>query len=403
MKDIAVIGGGASGLSFAVMIGSLCPDASVSLFEANDRVGKKLSVTGNGRCNISNKKLCADRYHGDSTLAEKLIYDFGTKKQEKFFRSIGVVFTDDGDDRLYPMSFQAGSVTDALRFAAASWGVEINTDCRVASVKRIGGGFSVEYNGKSENFRSVVIACGGKAGGKLGSTDGYEILRSLGHKTEPLYPAVTQLKTDGPVRQLKGIKTDALVTLESDGFVRSEYGELLFCDYGISGPPVLQLSGFAKAGSVVTVDLCTKLSENETKEELLYRKNSFGARPLSELFTGFLNKRIGQTVLKLSGADINAPCNSLDGKTLSAAVGNIKRMELRVTGNTGFENAQVTAGGASTSQFFDSLMSKKAPGLFAIGEVLNVDGDCGGFNLAFAWASAAAAAKGVSNFLEGKK
>ena len=402
MRDIAVIGGGASGLSFAVMVGSLCPDVSVSLFEANDRVGKKLSVTGNGRCNISNKRLVAERYHGDAAFAAKLLDGFGTNEQAEFFRSIGVIFIDEGDDRLYPMSLQAGSVTDALRFAVLP-GAEINTGCRVTSVKRIGTGFSVEYNGKSDNFRSVVIACGGKAGGKLGNSDGYDLLRTLGHKIEPVYPAVTQLKTDGPVKQLKGIKTDALVTLTDNGFIRSEYGELLFCDYGISGPPVLQLSGFARVGSIVTVDLCTRLSEPEITEELLYRKNTFGDRPLSELFTGFLNKRIGQTVLKLSGADINAPCNSLDGKTLSAAVGNIKRMKLKVTGNTGFENAQVTKGGASTAQFFDSMMSKKAPGLFAIGEVLNVDGDCGGFNLAFAWASAAAAAKGVKDFLEGKK
>lgn len=403
LKDIAVIGGGASGLSFAVMVKEKLKSANVTVFEANDRVGRKLSITGNGRCNISNKNLSASRYHGDSALAERLLGLFGTQQTEKFFRSIGVIITDTGDDRLYPLSLQAASVTDALRFAALERGVLINTGCRVTSVKRQNGAFSVGCNGKEELFRTVVIACGGKAGGKLGGTDGYDILRSLGHKIEPLYPTITQLKTDGPVRQLKGIKTDAKVTLCLGDMSRTETGEVLFCDYGISGPPVLQLSGFAAQGSVISLDLCMKFSGEQVRAELEYRRKAFADRPLSELFTGFLNKKLGQVILKMSGADLNAPCRYLCDRALADTADTVKGMRLKVTGNTGFENAQATAGGASTAQFFDTMMSKKAPGLFAIGEVLNVDGDCGGFNLAFAWSSAAAAADGVTEFLKDKK
>jgi predicted Rossmann fold flavoprotein len=177
---------------------------------------------------------------------------------------------------------------------------------------------------------------------------------------------------------------------------------VLFCDYGLSGPPVLQVSRLAEGGNAtISLDIIPDMTEAEIKSEILRRTELFKDRPVSELLTGFIHKRLGQVLLKTAGADVNASVSTLDEKVVGKAAKMMKDWRFKVTGTTGFENAQVTAGGAQVAQFFDNLMSKKAKGLFAIGEVLNVDGDCGGFNLAFAWSSAFAAANGVADFLNG--
>ena len=404
MTDTIIIGGGAAGLCLAVILKQQTPDCSVKVLEAQNRVGKKLATTGNGRCNISNKKLEIKNYHGDRELAYKLIEGFDFSKQADFFRSIGVIFSDVGDDRVYPMSLQAASVTDALRFAAMEQGVEIITDFKVSSIKRENGMFLV--NGDPNLLaKTVVVACGGKAGGKLGSSDGYNLLKSLGHKIVPLFPSIAQLKTDVTfIKRLRGIKLEATVTLTSSMGSRTESGELLFCEYGISGPPVLQVSRFANGNEpFVLLDLVPMFDETEITNEIKSRRKLFPKRSVEELFTGFINKKVGQAVLLWVGVPATGLCGELSDRQISDTVKLLKNLKLKVISTTGFENAQVTAGGADTSQFFCNLMSKKAKGLFAVGEVLNIDGDCGGYNLAFAWASAYAAAKGIADYLNNKE
>ncbi len=402
MKKIAVIGGGAAGISFAVMLGRIDSDVKITVFEALDRVGKKLATTGNGRCNITNLKLNIERFHGDKELCDRLISAYGYKEQEEFFNSIGVVLTAPEDDRVYPLSFQAASVTDALRFAAADLGVEIRVDCRVKAVKRFENAFEVVSSFGSERFDAVVVATGGQAGGKMASSDGYDILKGFGHKIESCFPSIVQIKTEPRlVRQLKGIKVNANVTISSADGVRSDFGEVLFCDYGLSGPPVLQVSRLANGkNAVITIDLLPQMSEERLKEEIEFRVKSFKNRLASELFAGFINKKLSQVIMKECGINIGGLCSEIDTKSIDKLTLMLKELRFGIIGTTGFSNAQVTAGGAQGSQFFDTLMSKKAKGLFAVGEVLNVDGDCGGFNLAFAWASAFAAANGVAEYLK---
>ena len=402
MQKIAVIGGGAAGLSFSIMAKRLLPDCEITIFEKADRVGKKLSTTGNGRCNITNESLTCERYHGDSDFAIKAINKFGVNESKEFFKSLGVIFTTLEDGKVYPMSLQAASVTDALRFALDELGVSICLNTAVTEIKRENQAFSVIAENKTYKFDVVVIATGGKSGGKLGSEDGYRFLRQMGHKTIDLNPAIVQLKTETDfVRQLKGIKVEGAVTLTSSLGARKEFGEILFCDYGISGPPVLQVSRLAAGDNAkVSLDLIPSMTEDEIYSELSRRVKLFSNRASSELFAGFMNKRLGQVVLKISGGNINSALCEIDDKILRKTAKNIKNMTLKVTGTGGFENAQVTAGGAKPEQFFDNMMSKKVKGLFAIGEVLDVDGDCGGFNLAFAWASANAAANAVTDYLK---
>ena len=236
----------------------------------------------------------------------------------------------------------------------------------------------------------------------MGSVDGYAILKSLGHKIEKVFPAVVQLKTEpSVVRRLKGIKVDATVTARSQSGKRVEFGEVLFCDYGLSGPPILQVSRLLDGGNMtVSLDLMSDMSRDEVRTEILRRREAFPNRQLSELFAGFLHKRLGQVVLKCAGVDISAKLDTLSGKAVDRIADIIKSFEFKVIGTTGFENAQVTAGGAQCAQFFPTCMSKKAKGVFAVGEVLNVDGDCGGFNLGFAWASAFAAMNGINEYIK---
>lgn len=401
MTDVAIIGGGAAGLALSVMLKRDTPDISVTVFEAAERVGRKLSVTGNGRCNITNTELSARHYHGDTDFAAALLENFGFDRQEAFFKTLGVDFTVSEEGRVYPRSLQAASVTDALRFKAEEIGVVLKTGCRIERIERVNGAFA-PLPDKKELFRTVAVATGGSAGGKLGNDSGYAILKSFGHKIEKVFPSVVQLKTSPEtVRQLKGIKTDATVTAESSLGRRSEFGEVLFCDYGLSGPPVLQVSRLCNGEKpVISLDIMPDKSKEELFRELVERKKLLKNRVVSEFFTGMLHKRLGQVILKSAGADMSGTVGALSDKILATAADIIKSWKFKVTGTAGLENAQVTAGGAQAAQFFENCMSKKVKGLFAVGEVLDVDGDCGGYNLAFAWSSAYAAANGIKEYLK---
>lgn len=401
MTDALIIGGGAAGLALAVMLKTDRPDLTVTVLERADRVGKKLATTGNGRCNITNTDLNPERYHGDCDFAADVLSQFGFDRQKEFFESLGVLFCTEDGGKVYPRSLQATSVVDALRFKADELGVVTMLNTVVQEVKREAQGFTVVCADKTLKAKTVVVAVGGQAGGKLGSVDGYSILKSMGHKIEKVFPSVVQLKTvTDVVRQLKGIKVDALVTARSDLGYRTEFGEVLFCDYGLSGPAILQVSRLAEGGNMtVSLDLVPDMSEDDVKQEILRRCEAFSNRNAGDMLTGFLHRRLGQVVLKCSGVDLNSSCGDTPEKTILRIAKMLKAFSFKVLGTMGFENAQVTAGGAQCAQFFPTCMSKKAKGLFAVGEVLNVDGDCGGFNLAFAWSSAFAAANGIKEFL----
>jgi predicted Rossmann fold flavoprotein len=402
MQDVAIIGGGASGLCLAVMLKQRAPTLSVTVFEKNDRVGKKLSITGNGRCNITNTHLESQFYHGDTASLPTILSKFGYQRQKEFFKSLGVLFIVESDGKVYPMSYQAASVTDALRYTASELGVMLLTEHEVTSIIKKENFFEITVLKDLWQFKTVVIACGGQAGGKLGNTSGYRFLKAFNHKVEKTFPSVVQLKTDIElVRQLKGIKVNGIITAVSEYGTRTEQGEILFCDYGLSGPPVLQVSRLSNFPPVyVVLDLMPLMSKDDIREHIKSVCTLYPTRPVSELFTGFMNKRLGQVILKSCGANMKSTIGELGNDTLNKTISSIKSLRLKVVGNTGFEHAQVTAGGAQVSQFFDNLMSKKVKGLFAVGEVMNIDGDCGGFNLSFCWASANSAADGIISYLK---
>lgn len=382
--DLLIIGGGASGLSAAITAARLCPKAKIIIAEKNKRVGKKLAVTGNGRCNISNSDLDACHYHGDRDFAAKALKNFSFDDTVEFFDSLGVIIKTEDDGRAYPYCLQAASVVDALRFECDRLKIITLTEFEITGIKHSNNKFYCSGADKI-TAKSVIFAAGGCAGGSLYGTDGsaYSLLNGVHIVIEPK-PVIVQLKTENSVtKRLKGIKINADVDIGG----HSCYGEVLFCDYGLSGPAVMQLSRYAQAGSTVSLDIMPEYSEAEVHE--LLKKRLTLNRQDDEFFTGLLNKRLGQTIAAICGGVKNLP---LLAKT-------IKSLEFKVTGNMGFKNAQATAGGIDTNEFELNMSSKKIPGLFCCGEALNVDGDCGGYNLQWAFCSAFIAAKAASEFL----
>ena len=399
MCNIAIVGGGASGLCCAILLKRQCKKISVTIYEAKERVGKKLAVTGNGRCNISNAFLDRHRYHGDAEFAMNIISKFDFSNQKSFFESIGVPFVE-ANGKAYPRSLQAASVVDALRFEAEELGVNIRLSDTVDSIERIGNKFII----KNKEYDAVLLATGGIAGSKNLNNYGYDILRKFGHKIEQPFPSLVQIETDTDiVRQLQGIKIQADIIIETHNRTKRESGELLFCEYGISGPPVLQISRLVSAShSTIKIDITPEYTKEELTEFISQRVIHNPTRKISELFAGFINKKLSHVIFKKVGININDTCNTINHSKINELANELKSFTLKAKRTKGFENAQVTAGGAQTAQFFDTLMSKKVKGLFIAGELLNVDGDCGGFNLAFAWASAYVASQGIIDYIENR-
>lgn len=410
--DTLIIGGGAAGMCAAVALKQDNPSLKVAVIEQLARVGKKLILTGNGRCNITNSDLSDDKFHSESGEFFKVILEkFGRQHTEKFFENLGIVFTVDDRGRVYPCSLQASSVVDALRFAAEDVGVEIFTETKMISYEKTGEKISVNTDKGEYICKSLLITAGLFSGGKKMGSDGsvFNLMNDKGYEAVKVTPAIVQLRTQTEiVKQLKGIKVDANATLKCNGQVlRKEFGEVLFCDYGLSGPPIMQISREVdreKGQKTVSLDLMPQYDFNELTEMLEKRVKILSSRKLEEFFTGFLNKRVGQIIVKTAGLKLNDGVSVLTKSHIKKMVSLIKCLSFEVLSSTGFENSQVTAGGISLAEFDENtLMSKRENGVFAAGEILDVDGDCGGYNLQWAWSSAFCAADAIQKYLGGAK
>lgn len=407
--DVIIIGGGASGLACADVLKMNSADISVCLLEGLPRVGKKLITTGNGRCNITNKKIEASRYHGKNPLfCRWALGTFDNFTAEVFFNRLGVIFYYDEKGRAYPYSMQASSVVDALRLFAEKSGVEVFTETPVTAIECTKGGYKVYSGNNCFKAQNVVVAAGLLSGGeKLGSNGSMlKILKNMGYKTVSTTPSLVQLKTENTLtNSLRGIKVTAKATLilNKKAFCEN-YDEVLFCDYGLSGPAIMQISREAARATndaEISLDLMPDYRKESVYDMIRYRAAVLKDRNLEDFFTGMLNKRVGQAVIKLCGLKLSSTADSLSTDDFKALTEIIKDMRFKVTGNTGFSNSQVTAGGLDTTLFDDeTMMSDIHKGLFCIGEILDIDGDCGGFNLQWAWSSAMAAAEAICDRLD---
>lgn len=393
MKKIAVIGGGASGLMAAITAAR--GGAAVTIYEKNDRVGKKLLATGNGRCNLTNTEAERKNYHGGAAdfvcRAEKR---FWVEETLDFFSEIGLMTKTEDGGKVYPYSDRASSVLDVLRAELERCGVRMVCGFDVKEIRKKGGAFKIfSYDGRAEAADFVIFSAGGKASPSMSGGSGYDILKAVGHTVTSLRPSIVQLKADNKnLGGLKGVKCRARLTL---GGV-SSFGELLFTDGGLSGPPAFFLSSYYEPGreNFAEIDFFDSFSEKELFNTI--RKNAQLFSDCGQLFTGMLHKSIGAAVLKQCGISHCADCKSLKNRELSEICRTLKHFPCRITGTASWNNAQVTSGGIKAGEVDgETLQSKKCDGLYITGEILDIDGDCGGFNLQWAWSSGYIAAESV--------
>lgn len=412
--DIAVIGGGASGLVAALAAAKLGAEReiplTVTVLERQDRVAKKLLATGNGRCNFTNIGAEEKNYHGrDVDFVVPAMTEFNPLSNIHFFCEMGILPRYEDEGKVYPYSGQASSMVDVLRLTAARWNVGIVTDCRVEALAKEGALFYIKCGDQSHWARRIIMATGGMAAPDLGGNgSGYKILTSLGHGQVPLFPSLVQIKTDNSLpKALKGIKFKGAAALyNGKTLLRREYGEVLFTEYGLSGPPILQLSRCLAENQygdiTVALDFFPEFTEEKLRELLCERRRHLGHLTLEHFLTGMMNKKTGQLLLKrVLETQLSRKVSALSDHDIEKMVHALKRYSLSVLGALGWKNAQVTAGGIDTRDFDDTTMeSRVTPGLYACGEVLDIDGDCGGYNLQWAWASGRLAGERAALSLE---
>lgn len=393
MGSVLVIGGGAAGLAAAIAAAE-CGD-TVTVAEKMDRVGKKILATGNGRCNLMNTG--APRYPGNAAFAADVLSHCGAEAQKAFWEHLGLRLRQEEAGRVYPVSSQASSVLDALRLQLTALHVRVVTGVSITALQRENDGWTaLSADGQQFRANRVIISGGGCAQPKLGS-DGsaLRLLTNLGCPATPFAPALTQIITDStPIKGLSGIRVKAQVAvIDRKSVLHEEDGELLFADYGVSGVCVMQCARYAKDGRVLRVSLVKGMGfadAGDFRRELHHRRKNWAQRPMAELLTGLCVPRLSAALMRQ--ADWRVTESSLCGQMTADMAERLTKTAdawlLPIRGVKGFESAQVASGGASVADFDPAtLQNRRLPGLYAAGEVLDVDGDCGGFNLMFAFGS----------------
>jgi len=389
---VGIIGGGASGMA-AALAAAKRPDTQVILMERQARLGRKLLATGNGRCNLTNLHTEARRYHGqDSSFVCDALENFPVGSTLQWFEGLGLLTVAEPSGKVYPYSDQANSVVDVLRLALQKENIQVLTGYEVTKVRRCGDGFEVSDGEQALRCDKLIIACGGLAGTKLGgSLSGYKLLKKFGHSATALRPSLVQLKTSWPgITALKGVRANCHARIFRDDTLFAEStGEIQFTEYGLSGPVIFEISRDVCQGEghwVCRLDLLPQCSEDKLCS-LLCQKQASGLNA-DELLTGILHNRLGRVVTKEAGIRADTPICQLTADNLRSVCRIVKDFPVSLSEPLGMDSAQVTAGGVRTGEFDPKTMeSRLVPGLYACGEVLDIDGDCGGFNLQWAWSS----------------
>lgn len=394
--DVAIIGGGASGLAAAITAKRNRPSLSVAIFEKKEVTGKKLSASGNGRCNLSNIRC---------ELIEQVI---------DFFMSVGISIRKDEEGRLYPYSEDAKDVTEILTACARGEGVEILLNSEINGMEASPeGGFLLFVGEKTFNAKKVLIATGGKSYASMGTTgDGYVLARKMGHKVTKLVPGLTAVEVDGDLNSVKGIRSKAMVTLYKDGEpVFSEKGEVQFRADSISGICIMNMSRFIRTEDgeapedamkryMVSVNLVPDFGSMEILNMMKQRFLIKGVTVLEAMKT-LVKEPLAKKIVEEAGAEPSADAltAAFDEKLMLAIVNGLRGMRFSVTGVKGWNEAQITLGGVSLEEINPVTMeSKLVPGLFFSGEVTDFDGPCGGYNLHNAWITGMLAGSGMSDW-----
>lgn len=392
--DVIVIGAGPAGIMAAITAAR--KGAKTALLEHNDRIGKKILSTGNGKCNMTNLRLDKTCYRSDSgTDYFQAFSQFGPQDTIKFFEDMGMI-TKNKNGYVYPNSEQAASVLDVLRFEVEAQHIDVICECKIISCTKERR-FRIKSDKETYISDSLIVACGSKAYPKTGSDgSGYDIAKSFGHKIIRVIPALVQLRCqENFFREISGVRTDAQVSLIHDGnIVASDRGELQLTDYGISGIPVFQVSRYAadliysNKECYADIDLLPDMSINQVKELIHKAVSVRPERVLPEAMTGILNKKLLNMLIKNAGIPLNRPCGEVRKDKIDRLAQMVKKLRVTINQVNGFDNSQVCAGGVSLSQINTASMESTIINkLYFAGEILDVDGICGGYNLQWAFTS----------------
>ncbi|MBQ6023739.1 MAG: aminoacetone oxidase family FAD-binding enzyme [Clostridia bacterium] len=397
---IAVIGGGASGLTAAIFAANEAAvrnrKVNITLYEAADRVGKKILVTGNGRCNLTNEQISSASYFGETGLFDRIYPLFDRDKTLSFFASLGLLTVSDEAGRIYPYSRKAASVLDALLTECARLGIRQSVDTKISSIRKTPDGYLLNEDIFADR---AILAVGGKAGSAKQHTDGvFSVLAAAGIGCAPFYPALTAFEIKGFTKSLKGIRAAGELMLSKNGkTLACAAGEIQYTEYGISGIAAMELSCYAEPEAIrngayaLTADSIPAFAFSELRAHFEKMKKSRPDMPAIVFLTGLTPKALAQYFLKESETDPQTPLGDMTRKQADGLLGLCKAKTYPVGALRGFENAQVMRGGIRASELTDTLQMKKMPGVYACGEMIDIIGTCGGYNLQWAWTSGAVA------------
>ena len=400
-RHVIIVGAGASGLVAAIVAAR--EGADVTLIEQKDRVGKKILSTGNGRCNLTNTYMDSNCFRGDDTsIVLKVLKQFGYQDTIRFFEELGVILKE-RQGYIYPISDQASTILDVLRMEIERLQVNVLLEHKVEQIKLTKKGFAVSTNQKVVNGDAVILATGGKASPVLGSDgSGYGLAKAFGHHISPVVPALVQLKGKGNYfKQISGVRTNAKVSLYVDGeFVASDTGELQLTNYGISGIPVFQVSRYAakavyaKKRVTAEIDYLPTMKESSLREFMKKRLKFHGDKNVEDFFVGVFHKKLITMFLKEAKVSLQICANELKDREWERLFKLFKQFKVEIEDTNEFEQAQVCAGGILTSEISaETMESNFDEGLYLTGELLDVDGICGGYNLQWAWSTGYIAGK----------
>lgn len=397
-KHVIVVGGGAAGIMAAISAKRL--GAEVTIFERNPRIGKKILATGNGRCNFTNINTDITYYHGNNPkFAYSALSSFTAEDTIRFFNKLGIQHKVENLGKVFPMSDQASSILDVLLFELNELGVRIIGDAYVEDIIKKTDKFNIILkSGEVYSGDRVILTTGGKAMPSSGSDgNGYDLALRLGHTVTDIFPALVQLMLEGSFfKRIDGVKlVGTAEIIYNNKSVAKDRGDILFASYGVSGPPIFQIS--RKAGELLQegkevylkINILDVFSKEEL-QELINRRFQLGSKKSVDFsLVGLINKRLIPVVLAEAGMDdIKRPVSHLSAKERERIVDILADWRFKVRGTKSWQSAQVTAGGVSTGEINQHTMeSKLVKGLFFAGEIIDIDGQCGGFNLQWAWSS----------------
>lgn len=395
LEEVIIVGGGAAGLMAGIIAARR--GRKVTIIDHKDKIGKKILATGNGRCNYTNTFMDITCFNSDNIpFVEKVLDRFSYNETIEFFMSLGI-YPKDINGYIYPNSLQALSVLKVLELESLHLGINIKCNISVEYIKKTNKGFVLQTNEGGHSCNKVILACGGCASAKLGSDgSGFDFARNLGHYIIKPLPGLVQLKSSEKFFKIvDGVRTDALISLYvSDQLICSQRGELQFTKYGVSGIPILQISRFASKALnsskkvFLNIDLLPDSDWQATMDIIKSRISSNPYKTIEELFYGLFNNKLAKCILKRVNISGDMPCNKLEQEKLVELVNMIKNFNVKITDTNPFDNAQVTVGGVDTKNVNPSTMeSKLVKDLYFCGEILDVDGTCGGYNLQWAWSS----------------